>query len=261
MYRYALLGLLQGLTEFLPVSSSGHLVLAQRLLGLDPPGVVLEGVLHLATLTAVLLYFRRDIARLFSRGLRREGRAERCYLLYLALGTLPIAVAGLSARGLVERAFSSVTLTGGMLLVTAGLLLAAARAQGKAKRKEVRLTDAALVGVAQAAALLPGISRSGATIGTGILAGLAPREAARFSFLLAIPAILGAGALALGEAPAAPFAPGDWLGMGIAAGCALTSGLFAIHLLLRVLAGNRLYLFAFYCLAVGAGALALGFAG
>jgi undecaprenyl-diphosphatase len=252
VYRYVLLGLLQGLTEFLPVSSSGHLVLAQRLLGLDSPGVALEAALHLGTLLAVVIYFWGDVARLAAGSLRPSGREERRYVLFLALATLPIALAGFLGRDLLERAFSSPRLVGALLLVTA-LVLAAASLLSP-RRRGVVLGDAIWVGIAQVAALLPGISRSGITISAGLLRGLSPEEAARFSFLLSIPAVAGAGVLGLldggGQA-------GEGAGLLVGALVALASGLGAIHFLLRLLYRGRLWWFSVYCLAVGIVALVL----
>ncbi len=248
MYRYALLGLLQGFTEFLPVSSSGHLVLAQHLLGLDPPEVALEAVLHLATLVAVVGYFHRALREL-ARGLVSPGGGtERSYLGSLALGTLPIAVVGYLFREGIKGAFTSPSTVGWMLLVTAAALGLAGWRASRARREELRPLDAFVVGLAQAVALLPGASRSGLTISAGILRGVSPQEAARFSFLLSLPALLGAGLLALLEAPP-PLAPGEAEGLALAGLMALISGLAAIHLLLRLL--RRLPWFALYCLVLG----------
>jgi len=256
VYRYLVLGLLQGLTEFLPVSSSGHLVLAQRLLGLDPPGVALEAVLHLGTLVAVVIYFWRDLVRLLRRGASPAGAGERRYIALLILGTIPIVVAGYLAGGAVERAFSSPALVGGMMLVTAGLLGGASLLAGRARRDQVGLKDALAVGLAQAAALLPGISRSGATISAGMACGLSPGEAARFSFLLSIPAVAGAGVLGL--ATENPLSPSEAWGLLLGGLSALGSGLIAIHTLLKLLLAGKLGIFAFYCLIAGSVALALG---
>jgi len=253
VYRYLLLGLLQGLAEFLPVSSSGHLVLAQRLLDLDPPGTALAGALHLATLAAVVLYFRRDLARLLKGGLV-PGSWERRYLGLLGLGTIPIAAIGYLARGALERSFSSPTLVGGLFLATALALGTASVLQGRARRARPKVGDAAVVGLAQAAALLPGISRSGVTISAGILRGLSPAEAARFSFLLSIPAVAGAGMVSLARAN---LSPGEAAGLALGGLAALGSGLLAIRVLLRLLQRGRLWWFALYCLLVGG--LALGF--
>lgn len=248
MYRYLLLGLLQGFTEFLPVSSSGHLVLAERLLGLDPPGVLLEVVLHLGTLAAVLVYFWGDLSRLLRRGVSPTGRGERAYIGLLVLATVPIALVGFFARDWVERAFSSPELVGWMLIVTAGALGLASLWQCRAHRQTVGTLDALAVGLAQTFALLPGISRSGITIAAGIVRGLSPREAARFSFLLSIPAVAGAGILSLasGEFPAE-----GGIGLALGGAAAMASGLLAVHLLLKLLLRGRLWLFALYCLLVG----------
>lgn len=250
MSRYVLLGLLQGLTEFLPVSSSGHLVLAKQVLGVDPPGVALEAMLHLATLLAVVIYFRRDLVRLIRQG-RHPGTPERRYLGRLGLGTLPIVVVGLSAKSTVEQAFSSVPLVGGMLIVTAIFLLISCFRHGS--RDELRIKDAIAVGIAQAAALLPGISRSGVTVSAGIMAGVRREEAARFSFLLAIPAITGAGALTMWEARGI-LGPEFLLG----ALAAFASGLLAIRFFLSAIRRGKLWPFSLYCLALGLSALLTG---
>lgn len=250
MIRYALLGLLQGLTEFLPVSSSGHLVLARTVLGVESPGASLEAVVHLGTLCALLVYFRRDLSRL-AVGLFRRGE-ERQSVGQLVLGTVPVVAAGLLARGAITRAFGAPVFVGAMLVLTA-LTLALAdrrvRHGGRAGREDVTVCDAVAVGVAQAVALLPGISRSGATVAMGIGRGLHPSRAARFSFLLAIPAIAGACILALLDTAAAPGL--DVGGLALAGGCALLSGLVAIRLLLRVVRAGILWPFAVYCGAVG----------
>lgn len=254
--EYALLGLIQGLTEFLPVSSSGHLVLAQEILGLNPPGLVLEAVVHLATLLAVLLYFRRDLAQL-GLALTRGGTQERRYIALIALATLPVVVVGLTVRGAVERAFASPALTGGMLLITAcALLLADGRARS-ATLTSPTPKHALSMGLAQAVALLPGISRSGATISAGISAGLGPMSAARFSFLLSIPALLGAGVWELATTPArGSLTDTEMWGLLVAGLVAMCSGVLAIHMLLIVVRHRRLRWFALYCALAGSAAIA-----
>lgn len=250
MIDYFILGIVQGLTEFLPISSSAHLVLAGRFLGFDPPGLLLEAVVHLGTLCAVLLLFRRDIERLV-RGLFSSGE-ERRRLGRLVVGTFPIVFCGLLFQERIEAAFSSLVVIGYSLLVTGALLFLADRAGRKAKRNEVRLCDSLLIGLSQAAALLPGISRSGATITTGMILGIRGAEAARFSFLLSIPAILGAGGLklyqALGDSTAAS---SEWAGLLLGALTAGVVGALAIKGLLRVISSGRLKMFGAYCLAVG----------
>jgi len=209
--------------------------------------VALEAVLHLATLVAVVGYFHRALREL-ARGLVSPGGgAERSYIGSLALGTLPIAVVGYLFREGIKGAFTSPSTVGWMLLVTAAALGLAGWRARRARREELRPLDAFVVGLAQAVALLPGASRSGLTISAGILRGVSPQEAAQFSFLLSLPALLGAGLLALLEAP--PLAPGEAEGLALAGLMALISGLAAIHLLLRLL--RRLPWFALYCLVLG----------
>lgn len=254
MIRYALLGLVQGLTEFLPVSSSGHLALGQALLRLESPGLALEAAVHLGTLGAVLLYFGRDLLAL-AGGLATD-RAARRYALLLALGTLPVALVGLLLGEVLEGAFASPSAVGGALLGTSLLLGLGAWAARRARRETVTVGDAGAVGLAQALALLPGISRSGATVAAGLLRGLSPASAARFSFLLSIPAIGGASALALVRAVREPgLSPG---GLALAGGCAFGSGLLAIHVFLSLLRRGKLWPFALYCTALGLASLAWG---
>jgi len=252
--RYLVLGVVQGLTEFLPVSSSGHLVLGQRVLGINPPGLLLEAVLHLGTLVAVLILFRRDLVRLtralFTRG---QGRTE---IGRLGVATLPIVLFGLLLQPRIERAFSSMLLVGVCLLVTGGTLFLADRASRRAHREKVRLSDSLLICLAQAAALLPGISRSGATIATGMFRGIQGSEAARFSFLLAIPAILGAGGYKLYHAVGAvSLNKGEGLGLLLGGLTAGFVGALAIKGLLAIIARGRLKIFGIYCLAVGLAAV------
>lgn len=254
MIRYLILGIVQGLTEFLPVSSSGHLVLAQRFLKFDPPDVFLEAVLHLGTLAAVLVLFRCDLARLakaiFSGG---EGRKE---IIRLIVATLPIVFAGFFLGSQIEAAFTSSLLVGICLLITGGLLFVADRAGGRAENDAVRLPEALVIGFAQAAALLPGISRSGATIGTGMLLGIRGRDAARFSFLLAIPAILAAGGFKLTQTVGrASLDKGEWAGLLLGALAAAIVGALAIKGLLAIIARGKLKVFGIYCLAVGLAAI------
>jgi undecaprenyl-diphosphatase len=258
-----LLGLLQGLTEFLPISSSGHLVLAQVLLGVPSPGIVLEVVLHAGTLLAVLVAFRRDIWRM----LRDTGCAAAVWRRHreppgrgavevglLALATLPVVAAGLLLRTPIESAFESPRIAAGLLMVT-GLLLLATR-WARSRNTTANVPTALAMGVMQVLSLLPGISRSGATISGGLFAGGNPHEMARFSFLMSVPAILGSLIL---EFPALLRAGQDGGLLPYAAGflLAFASGLAAIRILLRVISGGRFFLFGFYCLVVGALAVTL----
>jgi undecaprenyl-diphosphatase len=252
-----ILGLLQGATEFIPVSSSGHLVLVPWLLGWDVPGLVFDTVVHWGTLLAVLAYFWRDWLRLISawlKGLVRwEWHDPDARLMWLILaGTLPAVVIGYLLEGFFESLFGQPAWVSFFLLVTAGLLALSERL-GKRTRTlgELRWLDALLIGLGQAAAIAPGISRSGSTIAAGLLRDVQRPAAARFSFLLATPIILGAGLLQLMDffATPDPLAQFPALAAGFAA--AAISGYLCIWFLLRYLQRGKLYPFAIYCAAMG----------
>ncbi len=254
MIRYLILGIVQGVTEFLPVSSSGHLVIAERLLQIDPPGVLFEGLLHLATLGAILLVFRRDLIAI-ARSLTPRGSIEgRKEIGLIAIGTAPIAVFGFLFRARIEAAFSSLVVVGTSLIATGTILALTAVVKRRGERSGVRSIDALIIGIAQSAALLPGLSRSGATIGSGILSGIKPERAARFSFLLAVPALFGAGLLSLTSVPSGEAV--DWAGLAIAAVSAFVVGVISIRTLLMIVARGRFWVFSLYCLALGAFILA-----
>lgn len=254
-----LLGALQGATEFLPVSSSGHLALAQHLIaGFNQPGIVFDVTLHVGTLLAIVLYFWRDLRGLGTCLWRRDRDAavERRLLLLLVAGSIPTAIIGLALKDLVEAMFESPQLVAGMLLATGTLLFIADRYR-PGIRGEASLTtaDAVLTGIAQGVAIIPGISRSGSTIVALLLRGVSGETAARFSFLLSIPAVGGAALLSLKDAE--HLAPGEWAVYLAGAGVALTVGMLAIHVLLGVLRRRRLGWFALYCWLVGVSALLL----
>lgn len=247
MLTAAVWGLIQGLTEFLPVSSSGHLVLVPALLGFDEPGLPASVMLHLGTLLAVLAYYRSDLLRLLH--LRTDPEARRILML-LAVGTVPAAVIGLALHGPIEVVFSEPWLAAVALMVT-GVILLFTLLVGRGMRRlaEGRWTDGVVVGFAQAFALLPGISRSGMTIAAGMSQGFQRREAARYAFLLSIPAIAGAGLLDGMELVRQGGFTWDLLvGMAVAA----VVGYLTIAGLLRVLTRVGLLPFAIYCLVFGA---------
>ncbi|NPA24987.1 MAG: undecaprenyl-diphosphate phosphatase [Deltaproteobacteria bacterium] len=253
LFNAIILGIIQGLTEFLPVSSSGHLVIAEHLLpGWHEPGIVFEILLHLATLLAVLIFFRHDLLKLirslYSSG--PESRRQRRFLIMLILATIPTGIIGIAGKKFFVSLFDRLDVVGGMLLVTALLLwLAESRKAEKMREKEFSSGKALLVGIVQGLAILPGISRSGSTIATAMLSGIEPKTAARFSFILSIPAISGAALLNLKEMQAIP---GDQL-VACAGGAvaALLTGLLALKLLIMILEERRLRIFAVYCAAIG----------
>jgi undecaprenyl-diphosphatase len=253
--KYMLLGLIQGLTEFLPVSSSGHLVLAEHWLGINPPGVVLEVSVHLATLASVVVVYRRDLLALL-----KESRWH--YIGLLLAGTAVTVAVVLPLRGYLEwltESTGAVRMVGGMLLVTATwLILADRRLRQKCEKQQPSWWGAVLIGLAQAAAALPGISRSGATIGEGILLGMERQAAARFSFLLSIPVIAGASVLVLPDIPAAAAGGLNIAGLVAAFITAMVSGIAAIYIVLWALKRASLFWFALYCACLGSIALSLG---
>ncbi len=244
-----LLGLVQGLTEFLPVSSSGHLVMGQTLLGIEIPGVAFEVGVHVATLVSVLVVYRNRIGRLVAGAVRRESGAWR-YIGLLVLATIPAGVLGLLGRDFVEGLFEVPEAVGAALLVTGTFLWTSRRALAREPDGRPDMRIALLVGLAQACALVPGISRSGATVVAGLWLGMSVREAAAFSFLMAIPAILGAAILDL-PALADDGAGVGWAGLMAGSVVAGLTGILAIRTFVRLLERKAFHRFAPYCWGVG----------
>lgn len=247
-----ILGLIQGLTEFLPVSSSGHLVLAGKLLNISQPPVIGEAVLHLGTLLAVVFYLRKEvgeIAKSIWLYAKERKRNEQFNLaLLIIFGSIPAAVAGVLFADYFETAFSSVLVVGLMLLLTGVLLFLSERASVSVQDKSLSVSDSLIIGIAQAAAIMPGLSRSGTTISSGLFLGLSRPQAAKFSFLLSIPVILGAGGLSFVKALNSSF---SLLPLAVGALTAFVSGYFAINLLMRLLSQQKLRFLAIYCFIVG----------
>ncbi len=253
-----LLGLLQGLTEFLPVSSSGHLALAEHFFGVESPGVTFEVFVHFGTAMAVVLFFRGRIASILVALARcvmrlQHDAAEVRLALHLLLGTVPAAAVGYFLAPRIEQAFTSPVLVSVLLIVTGFILWFSGKLFPGTKARGTWL-DALAIGAAQALAILPGISRSGSTITAGFAVGLERRAAAEFAFLLSVPVIFGAAAASLGDALAAGASSGPALALGTLA--AFLSALPAIALLLRAVTTGKLSSFAYYCWTVGAVSLA-----
>lgn len=255
----SLLALIQGLTEFLPVSSSGHLVLAQAAMQIEEPALTLDIALHLGTLLAVLVVYRRDLLELirdlFHLRLREIG--------LLFVGSLPAAAVGLTLREHVGEVFQDPVNAAGGLLATAAILLLGEGARRRRKGvetpapekgRELTWWSALLIGAAQGLAIWPGISRSGSTIATGMLCGLSPQRAARFSFLLAIPAIGGAALLEFPDAVETGF-DGQGLAVLWATLFAAFIGWGALRMLLAFLGRGAFAWFAIYCAVLGTGTL------
>ncbi len=242
-------GLVQGLTEFLPVSSSGHLVVVPELLdrfGLDigTPDLATSAVLHLGTLLAVLVYFRADILKVLQMRDNEEGRR---IAQLVAVGTIPAGL-GYFVRGSIEDLQENLTAVGVALIAT-GLILVFGQllATGHRQLKDGRVPDALVVGVAQALALIPGISRSGVTITAGNSRQFEPTEAARYSFLLGIPAIAAAGLFSISDLGGSGFSAELMVGLAVAA----VSGYAAIAFLLALIRKVGLLPFAAYCFVIG----------
>jgi undecaprenyl-diphosphatase len=244
------LAVLQGITEFLPVSSSGHLVLGESLLGVESPGATLEVVLHAGTLAAILVFYRRRLLALALGAVRRDPVVWRD-IGTLALSAVPAVVLYLAAGDVLETAFDRVEFVGPALCVT-GLMLLSVRGRPVRGQGEVRWTDAFLIGVAQAVAMLPGISRSGSTISAARLRGVAPTAAAEFSFLMCIPLLAGATLLTAvdafqGAQPVGIPAPHLIVGAVVAG----VVGYAALAGLVRLLGRGKFWIFGVYCLVVG----------
>jgi undecaprenyl-diphosphatase len=254
-----ILGVVQGLTEFLPISSSGHLVLFQHLLGFREPELLFDAALHFGTLLAVCIHFRRDLrAMVVDAGwLIRQPFARTPHppssrlplVWWIFVGSLPTALIGLMFKDAFEKAFGSVPLVGAMLLVTGTLLLLTRiTTRFGTSKQTMGLLTALAIGTVQGIAIIPGISRSGATIACGLFLGLERELAARFSFLLSIPAITGALLLQLVEGDAGRIPPGTLIIGVVASGLV---GLLALRVLMGMVRRGRLSFFAPYCWIVG----------
>lgn len=250
VWESLILGFVQGATEFLPVSSSGHLVIAQTLLEVDLPGVSFEVAVHLATLLSILLVYRTRVGDLARGALNGDAEALR-YIALVVVATIPAGLAGVFAKDWIERLFDD-PYTPGIALVVTGFILWSSR--GPIQRASGTLPSwagALFIGVAQAFALVPGISRSGSTVVAALWLGIEAREAAAFSFLMAIPAIAGAAVLQLpeiGTASGTGLTPTILIGGGIMAG---VTGVLAIRTFVAMLAKRSFHLFAPYCWVVG----------
>jgi len=261
-----ILGIIQGLTEFLPVSSSGHLVLFQQLFGLKEAELFFDVCVHLGTLVAVIIVFRQEIIKIISALLQLVSLAgqkekflqkvksdpELKMTVFIVIGSIPTAILGLLFASIADRLFSSALITGLMLMVTGLLLWLTRKAGTHAVSTSIgHLTPgkALIIGIVQGLAIIPGISRSGSTISTGLLLGVDRETAARYSFLLSIPAIVGAGLLSLKEG-FSQTNPAIWISLLGAVPAALV-GYGALKSLLHMVKKGRLYVFAPYCWLVG----------
>ena len=247
-WQAVLLGLVQGITEFLPVSSDGHLALVGILARVQTPGVFVEVALHVATLGSVLVVYGRRFAEITIGTLRRRPEALR-FAGLLVLATIPGVVLGVLFHDVVGRAFDSLPFVGVAFLVTGLMLWSSRRRGGEERAPSPR--GAFVIGFAQAFAILPGISRSGSTVTAGLWFGLSPVWAVEFSFLMAIPIIAGAAVFEARDV-AVDLAAVGAVPLAVSCAVAFVSGILSIRLLVRLAQRGRFYAFAPYCWAVGA---------
>jgi undecaprenyl-diphosphatase len=257
IWEAIILGIVQGATEFLPISSDGHLVLVPEIFNLTHPDLVFIGLVHLATLIAILVYFRKDlwgIIRAVLAGLverRPLATTEARLGWYIVAGSIFVGIVGIALKDFFEQVFASPILAGVFMIFNGGILFLGERFKTGTKTLAMMTwLDAILIGSAQILALLPGISRSGMTITTGLLRGLDRPTAARFAFLIGIPAILAAGLLSVYELlTAEPLY--SWSVYIAAFLAAAISGYLCISFLLSWVRKHSLYIFAIYCVVVG----------
>lgn len=249
-FEALLLGLVQGLTEFLPVSSSGHLVVYSTLLGLDTDGGLLFSLaVHVATLLAIVIFYRAKIVQL-TTGIFSRDKATFRYVGKLFVATVPIVVFALASSEFLGDVLSNPAVTAAGLFVTGGVLWTTRSTLATATQSEPTWRAAAYIGVAQAFAILPGVSRSGSTVAVALALGVAPAAAAEFSFMMGIIAILGAAVRMLPDLGAA--SPEALTSIALGCVSALASGIVAIWLFIAVLQRQAFYQFAYYTCTVGA---------
>ncbi|QHA91549.1 undecaprenyl-diphosphate phosphatase [Bacillus sp. N1-1] len=254
LLKYAFLGLLQGFTEPIPISSSGHLVIAQKVFGLEIKGLSFEILMNFASLLAVLLIYRDDLIRLTSHGVRyvvsrdKESKSEFMFIVYLIVATIPAAVLGLLFEDFIGEQLKGLKVVGATLIITGIALWLIRNLRGSKGESALNFKDALIVGLAQAVALIPGISRSGATIVAAMGLGMKQETALRFSFLLFIPVSVGSMILSIGDLQF-----GDMLIPYIIAFLlSLTASYYSLKWFMNIMARGNLIYFSIYCFIVGA---------
>lgn len=258
LVKAIILGIVQGLSEFLPISSSGHLVIVEHLMNFNLGGLSFEVFVHFGTLLAVCWAFRMDlirlfaaipdIFRLFSPDLPAERKEYALLDIYIIIGSIPAAVIGLLFENAIERIFENHVIALYMLFLT-GLIVWSSRYAGENTR-HVNGLRGFVIGIAQAVSILPGISRSGTTIVTGLWMGVERLRAARFSFLLSVPVIFGATLLKSHDLMKNPLPSSDTLPLLLAGAAAAISGYFAIVWLMKIIQKQKFEWFGIYCIAV-----------
>jgi len=240
-----ILAVVQGLTEWLPVSSSGHLVITQKVLGVNPP-LIFDVMLHVGTLMVVLTVFRKDIADIIKALVRRDFETEEGKLaLFIAVGSVPIAIIGFVFYDFLKSLFSNLLAVGIALLITGCVLFFSEKRIGN---KKIGILDSLLIGLAQGITIIPGISRSGVTVATGLLRRVDKATAFKYSFLLSVPTVIGATVM---ESKELAVANVDMTPLFLGATISMIVGYASLKLLQKIVMNEKFHLFAYYCWTVG----------
>lgn len=257
LLKYLLLGLIQGFTEPIPISSSGHLIIFRELFEIDIEGLSFEILVNFGSLIAVLLIYRKDIIRLVLNFFRyiskkdEDARNDFQFIIFLVIATIPTGIIGLLLEDYIGDKLSGVTVVGITLLVTGAALWIIRNLRGKKSDGDLTVKDAIIVGLAQSVALIPGISRSGATIVAAMLLGMKQETALRFSFLLYIPVSLGVTVLSVTDIINDPDFDALMIPYLIAFMASIIASFFALKWFMNIMAKGNLRYFAFYCFVVG----------
>jgi len=245
MFVEIILGIIQGITEWLPVSSSGHLVIFQQYFNTNTP-IIFDIMLHVATLFVILIVFWDDIQKIISSVFKLDFKSHHGRLfIFIIIGSIPTAIIGLLFEDFFLSLYTNLTAVGIALIINGIILSTTKHMKGKKKLSKI---DSLLVGTAQGLAIIPGISRSGITISTGLIRGVDRKTIASFSFLLAVPAIIGA---ALLESRGLAIGNINFLSLGLSMLVSIVVGYFALKFLLRLVLQKKLYLFSYYCWILG----------
>ncbi|MFD2749720.1 undecaprenyl-diphosphate phosphatase [Virgibacillus siamensis] len=257
LIKYLFLGLVQGFTEPIPISSSGHLVILQKIFGIEIAGLSFEILVNFGSLLAVLIIYRKDIFRLIQNGLRymttkdSDAIGDFQFILYLVIATIPTGILGLLFEDYIEEELSTVTVVGFTLLITGIALWIIRNLRGRKNDSEITVKDAIIVGLAQSVALIPGISRSGATIVASMLVGMKIETALRFSFLLYIPVSLGITVLSVGDIVGNDNLSGLAIPLILAFAASILATYYSLRWFMNIMKRGNLKYFTFYCLIVG----------
>ncbi|UFU00555.1 undecaprenyl-diphosphate phosphatase [Radiobacillus kanasensis] len=257
VFKYIFLGLFQGFTEPIPISSSGHLVLLQHVMGMDLEGLSFEVLVNFGSLIAVLIIYRQDIMRLLQNGVgyvftqKKEGKSDFQFIFYLVIATIPAGVIGILFEDQIAETFSAPEMIGITLIITGIALWIIRNIKGHKGEANITVKEAIIIGLAQAVALIPGISRSGSTIVAAMLLGLKQDTALRFSFLLYIPVSLGTLLLSIEDIINDPNIDVLWIPYVLAFLASVIATYFSLKWFMNIMAKGNLKYFTYYCIVVG----------